>query len=98
MSNAKNTNGFLDISVEIGPLWGEQLLGRPHQMYSYERPASELWCAIANELYQRGWTKKEIFDWLKSKEPRWALDGTLGTKLRELAVEYAKTIDDGGEQ
>lgn len=58
-------------------------------MYSYSRPAGMLWNALAAELNRKGWTDDEIREWLQSKHPRWALDGDLGDKLRDLGTEYA---------
>jgi hypothetical protein len=64
----------------------------PYPMYSYERPAYILWQAIYEGIRERGFTHKQAIEWLQSKGPRWALDGELGDKLRELGSEYAKTV------
>jgi predicted transcriptional regulator len=79
----------MDITGEIGPLW--QSSEAPEwPMYSYARPASILWNAIANELHARGWSEAQIKEWLQSKEPRWALDGALGDAIELIAREYVK--------
>ena len=86
----------IDITDKIGQLYS--LRGsRAHPrhplpewpMYSYERPASILWNALANALHQRGWTEGEIRDWLQSKYARWALDGYLGEAILQIAESYA---------
>lgn len=58
-------------------------------MYSFTRPSHVLWNAIAISLHKKGWSEEEIKDWMQSKEPRWALDGDLGTELKELGIKYA---------
>jgi predicted transcriptional regulator len=58
-------------------------------MYSYERPAYILWNAIAQNLHRRGWTDKQIKEWLQSKNTRWALDGDLGAIIQELGDQWA---------
>lgn len=58
-------------------------------MYSFSRPASILWNAVAAELNRKGWTDEEIRKWLQSKHPRWALDGELGDRLAKLGTEWA---------
>ena len=82
----------IDISGKIGPS------SIPHEqtpiewpMYSFDRPAYMLWGAIANGLKSRGWTEKQIKDWLQSKHPRWALDCELGEALEKAGAEFAKT-------
>lgn len=88
----KAVRGRIDITAEIGPLYRRDK--EPEWlMYSYERPAYMLWNAIANALWQKGWTKTEIRDWLQSKETRWALDGSLGDALIKLGDDYAKEIE-----
>jgi hypothetical protein len=62
-------------------------------MYSFSRPASILWNAIAAELNKKGWTDDEIREWLQSKRTRWALDGELGDKIRALGVEWAEKAE-----
>ena len=77
-----------DCTLWIGPF----LSDAPWSMYSYERPASILWNAIAGEFYRNGWTDEEIKEWLQSKEARWALDGMLGEDIENLGREFAKKI------
>jgi hypothetical protein len=59
-------------------------------MFSFERPATILWDAIANGLHKRGWSEAEIKEWMQSKDPRWALDGSLGDAVYKLGLAYAK--------
>jgi hypothetical protein len=92
----KHHGDHYDCTSYIGPLFAEKNVAWP--MYSYERPGSILWNAIAGELNKRGWTDDEIKAWLASKEPRWALDGSLGDAVQALGVEFAKSIDDGAKR
>jgi hypothetical protein len=82
----------IDITTDIGPLHPEQYEGRPCPMYSYSRPSSILWDAIANGLNDAGWSETKIKHWLQSKGPRYELDGTLGDKLQALGTEHAAII------
>lgn len=84
----------IDITAKIGPMFGPVDFGGDPEwpMYSFARPAYIVWNAIANQLYERGWTENEIQEWLQSKAARWALDGDLGTKLEFLGRDFAKTI------
>ncbi|HEX9138971.1 MAG TPA: hypothetical protein VF848_04230 [Steroidobacteraceae bacterium] len=61
-------------------------------MYSYSRPGSIVWNAIASTLNKEGWTDEEIETWLASKNARWALDGELGDALNVAGQEFAKSI------
>lgn len=80
------------ISVKIGPLWtlpgaGEKTDSREGPeipMYSYERPAYILWGGVYDGLRHRGWTDEEAREWLRSKHPRWELDGVLGDALESI--------------
>lgn len=83
-----------DCTGHLGPLFEHKILhdDDPWLMYSYDRPAYKLWNAIAAELYANGWRDAQIKDWLQSKGPRWALDGSLGDSLDELGKTYAKEI------
>jgi hypothetical protein len=77
-----------DISGKIGNLFNTN--PEPEwPMYSYDRPASILWSAIAGKLHEAGWTDEQIKEWLQSKETRWALDGSLGDALRALGERFA---------
>ncbi len=58
-------------------------------MYSFDRPSMIVWNAIAANLNTRGWSDKRISEWLASKNTRWALDGSLGDQLAELADKWA---------
>lgn len=84
----------LDISATIGPLYPIHSADNPPEwpMYSFDRPATILWNEIANRLMERGWSEKRIKEWLQSKDTRWALDGSLGDALRDLARSYADTL------
>ncbi len=75
-----------DISDKIGDLFPNKKPEWP--MYSYDRPASILWNAIAGQLHEAGWSDTKIKDWLQSKSTRWALDGDLGDAIRNLAAVY----------
>lgn len=81
----------IDITDKIGPLWRN-----PEEpawpMYSFNGPSFMLWNAIANGLHARGWSNKQIKDWLQSKGARWALDGSVGDAIEKLGREYAKQI------
>jgi hypothetical protein len=79
-----------DCTCFIGPLFDLFDKEPPAwPMYSFERPATLLWNAIAAELNKLGWSDEEIKDWLQSKNPRWALDGELGTLIESLGKMYA---------
>lgn len=85
-------SGHYDCTGLIGDLYPST--EKPEwPMYSYSRPAYVLWNAIAGELNRLGWTDDEIREWLQSKHPRWALDGSLGDKLRDLGIEYAAKLE-----
>ena len=83
-----------DYTGKMGPLWPDMWVKNPPEwpMYSYERPASILWDAIANELHERGWSDDKIGGWLRSKGPRWALDGDLGEIIRDIGTLYGRGI------
>ena len=74
-----NMNDY-DITDKIGPLY---VAPEPPEwpMYSYDRPSYLLWNAIAKSLHERGASDDQIKEWLQSKEPRWALDGSLGDDI-----------------
>lgn len=78
----------IDITMEIGQLGTDC----EWPMYSYNRPAYMLWNSIANALHKKGWTEPKIKAWLQSKNPRWALDGSLGDELEALGKKYAAKI------
>lgn len=78
--------GRYDCTLYIGQLHTEECAW---PMYSYDRPSSILWNGIAEALYKRGWSDKQIRHWLQSKEPRWALDGSLGEAIEKLASDFA---------
>jgi hypothetical protein len=58
-----------DISGKIGNLFHTNL-NPEWPMYSFDRPGSILWNAIAGKLHEAGWKDKRIKEWLQSKEPR----------------------------
>lgn len=74
----------LDITGEIGPLFVGKAPRTP--MYSYRFPSDYFWNGIANGLKKKGFTKKEIRDWLQSKMARWTIDGHAG-KIEKLGEE-----------
>lgn len=78
-----------DLTGHIGPLWPQITEASPWPMYSFERPATILWNAIAKRLFESGWTDAQIKEWLQSKSPRYALDGPLGDAIERLGTEYA---------
>lgn len=86
--------GDYDITGKIGQLVGPEdgdwFIEWP--MWSFDRPASILWNAIAERLHEAGWSDKRIKQWLQSKETRWALDGILGDKIIDLGREYAEAV------
>lgn len=78
-----------DCTGVIGPLY-PACGGNPEwPMYSFDRAAYTVWNAIAANLNKRGWSDKQIKEWLQSKSPRWALDGELSDMLVKVADEYA---------
>lgn len=81
-----------DISGRIGPLYGIVVPDAEVKMYSYERPAWQLWNAIYNGLRLQGWSDKDAVEWLQSKSPRWALDNELGDAIEKLGLEFAKGV------
>jgi len=86
----EDPDGHYDCTLYIGQAFlTEKDLTPAWPMFSYNRPASILWSAIAQALYRRGWNDKEIKTWLQSKNPRWALDGSLGDMLEQLGTMYA---------
>jgi hypothetical protein len=89
------TKSYLDITGQIGPLYPSNPPEWP--MYAFNTPAYDVWNAIANVLFERGWTVLEIKGWLQSKSARWAMDGSLGEALVEAARNYAATIPDSGK-
>jgi hypothetical protein len=77
----------IDITVKIGPMDCHQFKAE-WPMYSYGRPATILWNAIANRLHSKGWSEAQIKEWLQSKETRWALDGELGDALGAIGAAW----------
>ena len=81
-----------DCSWQIGQL-GEvdKLTGEAFEwpMFSFERPAEIVWCAIAKNLHSRGWSDEQIKAWLQSKNTRWALDFNLGDAIAEACDKWA---------
>ena len=78
-----------DITGKVGPLW-PRAKEAEIPMYSFERPAYILWNAIGKSLCAKGWSEKKIAEWLQSKGPRWALDGSLGDAIEKLGADYAE--------
>lgn len=71
-----------DITADLGDLFPPGPVTIP--MYSYARPAWILWQAVYDGMRDAGMTDEQAIDWLKSKNPRYLLDGTLGDELREI--------------
>ena len=84
----KDPDGSYDCTLHIGPLESDA----PWAMYSYDRPSTILWNAIAGSLYRAGWSDEAIKDWLQSKGPRYALDGDLGELLKVIGVTFGSHI------
>jgi len=77
-----------DCTGKIGQLFPrEQPAEWP--MYSFDRPSMIVWNAIAANLNKRGWSDKRIREYLASVHTRYALDGSLGDALMELADKWA---------
>lgn len=72
-----------DISADLGNLDS----GRPIPMYSYERPAYIIWQGVYDGLRYKGLSHAKAVEWLQSKAPRWALDGSLGDAIRQLGFD-----------
>lgn len=62
-------------------------------MFSYSRPAWQLWQAVFEELVKAGWTEADAIAWLQSKHPRHMLDDKLTTLLQMLARWVARAAD-----
>ena len=77
-----------DITAEIGPMFNELQKAPALPMYSYERPAYQLWQAVFEGLRVGGMSEEQAIEWLQSKNPRWALDGPLGTQIIDLGFAY----------
>lgn len=92
----KESPGFYkdhyDLTAHIGPMCPELTEVAQWPMYSFDRPSTMLWNAIATKLHAGGWTDEQIKVWLQSKSTRWALDGTLGDRIAKLGDEYADEI------
>jgi hypothetical protein len=82
-----NTN--YDITGKVGDLYPTTNPEWP--MFSFDRPSYILWNAIGKVLDEAGWTEDQVKDWLQSKSPRWALDGTLGDAIKTLGKAFAET-------
>lgn len=82
------------VMSKVGPLFPLTSTGTMAEipMYSYERPADMLWDAIAKTLHEKGWTEGQIAVWLRSKMPRYALDGDLGDAIIALGTAYADKL------
>lgn len=77
-----------DCTGKIGPLYADARTPE-WPMFSFDRPSSIVWNAIAANLNKRGWSDQRIRDWLASKNTRWALDGSLGDELAAFADKWA---------
>lgn len=77
-----------DITGDIGPLLP---LDKPTiLMYSFDRPARILWQAVFEAMIEQGCTEDQAIAWLKSKEPRWCLDGSLGNELKQIGRQLGQ--------
>lgn len=79
--------------IKTAPTFGKLDSDADIEMYSFDRPSSILWGAIAQRLWERGWSDKEIEEWLCSKGPRWELDGSLGDMLETLGRSFASKLE-----
>lgn len=67
----------------------------PVPMYSYSRPAADLWRGFAAGLLARGFTPAQVTAELQSKGTRWLLDehaGRVEALGRALAADYAPCV------
>jgi hypothetical protein len=84
-------NGHFDASMHMGDLrMGEPAPAPEWPMYSYSRPSYMVWDAIGQVMIDNGMSVDQVKDWLQSKNPRYALDGTLGDVLVKAATEWAQ--------
>lgn len=79
--------------MKTAPTFGKLDSDADIQMYSFDRPSSILWFVITQTLQERGWSDEEIKEWLCSKGPRWALDGSLGDMLETLGRSFASKLE-----
>ena len=59
-------------------------------MYSFSSPSYSFWNGFANGLHDRGFTEKEIEEWLRSKLARWLMDSK-SHEISDLGYEMSKT-------
>lgn len=79
-----------DITGDLGPLYQANGGAAPAiPMYSFNSPACILWQAVYSGLRSRNWTHEQAVDWLQSKNPRYALAGSLGDALRDAGFAIA---------
>lgn len=79
-----------DLTDALGPMFRDGGWAPEIPMYSYERPAYILWQAIFTSMVEGGATQEQAIEWLQSKDPRRALDGSLGDSLRSLGKAYGE--------
>jgi hypothetical protein len=85
-----SVNGHFDASSHMGDLrMGEPSSPPEWPMYSYSRPAYMVWNAIGQAMVHKRYSVEQIKDWMQSKDPRYALDGSLGEALAEAATKWA---------
>jgi len=81
-------SGHFDAACHMRPLLDHDDCDDPWYMYSYERPADMVWNAIGQKMADMGFTVEQIKFWMQSKDPRHALDGSLGDLLKEVATDW----------
>jgi hypothetical protein len=89
--NPRGPDGEYDCTGMIGELFPSEKRAE-WPMFSYSRPGSILWNAIASGLAAKGWTDERIREWLQSKSTRHALDGELGDMIEKIGKEFAATL------
>ena len=82
-----------DYTGRMGDLFTSQ--EREWPMYSYSRPASIFWNAVANAMRDAGKSDKQIQEFLQSRDPRYLLDGSWGEGLEKMGYMLGLTICGG---
>jgi hypothetical protein len=85
-------DGVYDCTGHIGQLFKSDC---EWPMYSFDRPSYIFWNAVAKTFHGAGWSDDQIREWLQSKDPRYALDGSLHEAIEAVAEDFAKTICGG---
>lgn len=71
----------------------EKLWNASRKPYAFDNPSYILANAIINALVDRGVTEKEAFDWIYSKQYRWAFDfGGLAQSIEQAGKDYVSKL------